>query len=531
MAKDIIFDPVLRGQIRAGSEAVRRTVEANFGPQGRNTIREQTYDLPLVANTGRRVLRDLSVENRGENIAAVLVRDAALKVADAYGDGAIATALLTDSLIGAGQKLIAAGYDPVALRRGIHKMLPVLEKSLEKIALPFDQISLEGFAAAVAKNPEVSENVTKAFQQVGVDGVITVQDTQGRETVLNLWDGARYDYGLISTAFILDKEHKRSVLNDPYVLLSNVKIKSIRDIQKVLEDVIRTGSSLLIIASDMDEGVQNILTANIARAGLKVVVGKAPGYGDTRRRNMLALAAKIGSLIFEENTGRELKDCGLEFCRRIGRAELDKDATVLQGFQDTSPEMVGILQRHTLDQLARTTDPDEREKLQITMSILNGKTAEILVGAVVEYEMFEKKYLYENTVRAVQNAARSGVVPGAGSAYLWLGRELQKAAGNLPETERIGAGCLSDALRSLAKALPDNAGDAGNVVLDRLDRERDPYLGYDVVRHEIVDLRENGILMPRNTVEAIVRVAAETASALWITDAAVLETEKSASQK
>lgn len=526
MAKDIILDPELRDRLRTGSRAVRRTVEANFGPEGRNTIREQTYDLPLVANTGRRVLQELAVKDPGENLAAALVRDAGLKVAGECGDGAIATVLLADSMLAEGQKLIAAGYDPMGLRKGVHRALPLVPGLLEKIALPLEEVTLEKFAAATAKNPEVSENVVKAFETVGADGVITVQDTQGRDTVLHLWDGVRYDYGLLSMSFATDGERKRAVLSEPYVLLSNVKIKSLQDIRKILEDVIRTGSSLLIIASDMDEEVQKILAANVVRGGLKVVVAKAPGFGDTRRRNMLALAAKIGSLIFEENTGRELRDCGLEFCCQIGRAEVNKDETILQGFRQTSEEMVAILRKHTLSQLDKTTDPDEREKLQITMSILNGKTAEILVGAVVEYEMFEKKYLYENTVRTVQNAARSGCVPGAGSTWLYLARELDAASADLPETERLGMRCLCGALRELVKTLAENAGQDGGTVLSRLEGEQDPYRGWDVLAGRVTDLREQGILTPRNTVETIVRVAAETAASLWTTGAAVLESGK-----
>jgi len=523
MAKDLIFDPELREKLRAGSEAVRRTVEANFGPEGRNTIREQTYDLPLVANTGRRVLQEVSLPDPGENLAAVLVREAALKVAGECGDGSIAAAVLTDTLIAGGQKLIAAGYDPMGLRRGVHRALPLAEECLEKLTIPFERISPRRFAAAAAKNEEVAENVVRAFEMVGAEGVITVQDTQGRETILNLWDGARYDYGLLNNAFINDPERKRAVLNEPYVLLSNVKIGSLQDIRRILEDVIRADVSLLIITSDMAEEVQQLLTANAAQ-GLKVAVTTAPGFGDTRRRNMLALAAKVGSLLFEENTGRKMSDCGLEVCCRIGRAEADKNATILQGFRSSSQEMVDILRRHTQQRLAETADPDEREKLAITLSILNGKTAEILVGAVVEYEMFEKKYLYENTVRAIQNAARSGLVPGAGSAFLRLADAINAGCASWPETEAAGGRCFADGLRSLVKLLAENAGLNGGVVLDRLAGESDPYRGFDVLRGRVVDLREAGILTPRSTAETIVRVAAETAAAIWTTGAAVVET-------
>lgn len=523
MAKKLIFDPALRQDILKGSQVLQHVVQSNFGPVGRNTMREQAHDLPLIANTGRRILEDFSLEEPAESLAAILIRDAALQVAQEYGDGSITTAIITDSLLSEGYRLITAGYEPMALRKGMQQALPLIREYLDEITIPFDSISAECFALATAKNEEVAENVVRAFQQVGVDGTITIQDTQGRETILKLWDGARYDYGLMDACFINDPEHRRTVLNDPFVLLSNIKINSIEDIRKMLEDVIRSGSSLLIIAREMEDEVQRILAANVAR-GLKVAVAKAPGYGDTRRRNMLALAAKTGALLFDENTGRRMCECGLECCARIRRAEVDKENTILQGFTGASEEMVSILRKHTLQELDNTTDHDEREKLLTTLSILNGTTAEILVGGVVEYEMFEKKYLYENTVRTMQNAARSGLVPGAGNAYVYVAKRLQSAIPHWPEGQRLGAQCLADVLGALAGVLASNAGDEGAVVTQKLTLNTDPYIGYDVLSHQMLDLKQAGILIPRNTAEAIIRIAADTAGALWTTAAALIET-------
>jgi chaperonin GroEL len=520
--KELLFAPELGEKIRSGSKALRRVVAANFGPDGRNTIREQTYDLPLVANTGRRVLQEFSLADNSENVGALLVRDAALKLADECGDGSIATAILTDALISEGLKLIAAGYNPVELRNGAQKALHIANESLNKITTPFEEIDAERFAISSAKNGEVARNVLEAFNLVGADGVITVQDTQTSETVLNFWDGVRYEYGLFSTAFMNNPDKRKAVLTEPYVLLSNIKINSFKDIQKVLEDVVRSGSSLLIITNDMTDDVQRALLSNIAH-GLKVVVTKAPGFGDTRRRNMLALAAKTGSLIFDDNTGREMKDCGLEVCSQIGSMEADKDSTVLIGFRDTSQEMVDILTRHTLSAMDETTDADERDKLMTTLSILNGKTAEILVGAPIEYEMFEKKYLYENAVRVMQNAAESGLVPGAGNAYVYAAEKLEDFTKGWPEGERLGALSLCNAMRNMLKVLVDNAGEDGAFVLSKLNVKEDPYLGYDVLSRKIVDLKETGILTPCSTLKATINVAVSTASSLWTVGAAVID--------
>ena len=520
MAIDVVLRDELKDKIRSGSEKVRRIVEANYGPLGYNTMREQKFDLPLIANTGRRVLQELSLEDSVENISAVMVRDAALNVAAECGDGSIATVILTDTLLAEGLKMIAAGYGAVDLQKGAKRALAEALNAIPEITVPFEEIDFEKYAMASAKDEEVAKNVIKAFQMVGKDGIINVQDTQRRETVLNEWDGARYDYGLMSMAFINDEVKRCCVLNDPYVLLSNVKISSVQDLRKMLEDTASSGASLLIIASDIAHDVMNFLTANAAR-GLKVAAAKAPGFGDTRRRNMLALAAMVGSLMFDENTGREIRECGLEVCSRIGQAVIDKETTVLQGFQDTSEEMADILRRHTLSLLETEKDTNERERLMETLSILDGKSAEILVGGTVEYEMFEKKYLYENTVRSLQNAAKTGVVPGAGNAFLYLAGAIDRKTAEIPESEVQGARCLCRGLQAIARALAENSGDDESVVLDRLEIEKDPWRGYDVLEKRITDLKEAGILMPRHTFETILSVSVSTVLALWTSEAAV----------
>ena len=522
MSKEMLFDPALHEKLRAGSEAVRKITEGNYGPHGRNTICMQTYDLPLVANSGRKILKDLELKDGAENIAAVMVRDAALKVAAECGDGSIETVILTDSLIAEGCKLTAAGYDPMALRRGLFKALDFARECLEIIAVPFDAKNIRLYASACAKNDEVAENVTRAFELVGPGGVITVKDTQMRETRLNLHSGVRYDYGLESSSFINDPEKRRAVLDEPYVFLCNAKIESIKDIQKLLEDASGTGSSLLIIANDISENVLKFLAANASR-GMKLVAAKAPGHGDNRRWNMLALAAMTGSLLFEENTGRSMCDCGLEFCCKIGRAEVDRDSTTLQDFRDSSEEMIDIIDRHTRKLLKETTDPDQRDSLMTTLSIISGKTAEILAGGTLEHEMFEKKYLYENTIRSIQSAASSGYVPGAGNAYLYIADEIKKAGKGQGGEEALGAECLADAMPRLVKLLAENEGENGAEVLEKVEKQNDPYIGFDAKKRRLADLRREGILTPKSTAEMILTVAAETAASLWTAGAAVVE--------
>lgn len=267
--KKLMFDPQLREALAVGSAAVCGTVASNFGPEGRNTIRDQKYDLPLVANTGRRILQEMSLPDAGEDLAAVLIREAALKVAATCGDGSITTTLLTAELLRAGSRLVAAGYNPMELRSGLQKALPVLRAELDALTVPFETVPAEKFAAACAKNDEVAENSLKAFAAVGAEGVITVEDTQSRDTAVNIWDGVRYEYGLLNTSFMTDSERRRAVLTHPYVLLSNIKINSLAQIRRMLEQTMRASGELLIITNDMTEEVQRALLVNKA----------APGFG------------------------------------------------------------------------------------------------------------------------------------------------------------------------------------------------------------------------------------------------------------
>lgn len=520
--ENIIFGYELRQMFQRGANKIDRLTASNFGPEGRRAVCEQEYDLPVITNSGRKLLEDFCLYDRGDNISAALIRDAGEKIADQYGDGNMTTVILADALVCSGIKLITAGYDPMRMRKGVHRMLSLAGSVLDEMSIPFDDELLERFVMASGKEEEVGRYVLEACRQVGTDGVVTVQDSQRKDTALRFWDGARYDCGFFSLAFAQDKEKKYSVLQNPRVLLSNIKIQSFSEIRKILEDAGQTKTPLLIITYDMSEDVQALLAANANRKTLQVVVTKAPGFGDSRRRNMLALAAKTGSVLIDENTGLKLEDCGLDICAPVRYAKVEKENTVLQGFPMSTPELVEKLRKHTSACLAETMDADEREKLQTTLSILNGKTVEIQVGAAVEYEMFEKKYLYENTLRAVQNAAKSNLVPGAGNAFFQIGQKLRHKAKNLPDAEKIGALCLCDALEAPIRQLAKNAGMSAGSVLELVRQENAFYRGYDVLTHQIVDLKEKGILMPRNTAEAIVRIAAETAASLWTVEAAVL---------
>lgn len=520
MAK-ILLEPDFHDSLMRGAKALCAVAVPNYGPTGRTTIAEQKYDLPLVANSGRKILKDFALKDEAENIGAVILRDAALKVSAECGDGSLATVVLTDAMIRSGEKAITAGANPIIMRRGMEKALDAAKAALREKTVMADSSRLRNLAVNIAKFEDVGDTVFKAIEAVGKDGIITVQDSQAAATVLNVWDGVKYDYGIASDIMITDSTAKNTVLDDPFILLVNYRLKDIKDIMKILEQVVQSGARLLIIAQEVAEDVLRQLNVNVAKGILKLAVGNAPGHGDTRRANMLALSAKTGAYLFEEGTGIELKDCGLEYCGRTEKAVLTKENTLLQGFPLEDGKSVELLLGHTRKLLAEAKEDYEKEKLETTLSILNGKVAEIISGGTQEYEMFERKYLTENTVAALKSALNEGVLPGGGAAYLQAVPSLDSLeAAN--EDEKAGIAIVRNALLAPMRVLADNVGHAGNVALKK-SLEAGGKLCFDCLKEEMADPMERDILDPAASVIAALTTAVSTAGTLLTSTAAVMQ--------
>lgn len=414
----IRFGEELQRDIRSGADQLANVVVHNYGPVGRNTIMDQKYDLPIVANSGRKVLTDFALENEFESVGAMLVRDAALKIGKEYGDGTITCSILTNALLRAGFRRIAAGCNPILLREGAYRGLEAAVKAIETISIPCEDDLLRAAAARIAKDGELGALALEACRAAGSEGVVTVLDSQGRDTHLNIWDGARYDYGLYGREFAETEASKSTEFYNCRVLLVNRKIKDVREIGNVVVQASQTHTPLLMIVSDIVEDAVKVLAANVAAGRVRLALAHAPGYGETRRRHMFALAAKTGAPVFDENSGQRLEDCGLEACGAAEYARIDMETTLLRGFPLESPEMVGMLTGLVRKQTANCKHAHELEQLQLTAGILNGKNVEIVAGGVTEYEMFERKYLLENAVHAIRNMQRYGAVPGGGRGYL-----------------------------------------------------------------------------------------------------------------
>ncbi len=521
MAK-IQFEEELRNELHAGAKQLGDVVLHNFGPNGRNTIMDQKYDLPMIANSGRKVLTDFSLENPFQSVGAELIRDAALKIGKTYGDGTIACTILANALLESGYKMIAAGYNPMLMRKGAMAALQMALQSLQDICIPSDALLIRQAAAHVAKDEKLGELVIQACEAVGSEGIITVLDSQGRETELHAWDGTRYEYGLHGREFAEQESTKSVELQNLRVMLINQRIRDIAQVAKVVVQASQTHTPLLMIVSDIDDPVLSILAANVAQKRVRLAVAKAPGHGDTRRRNMFALSAKTGAAVFEDNGVRKIEDCGLESCGYVDYARIDMEATLLRGFPAESPEMVQMLLDLVNRQLRETTADYEVETLQGTVSILCGKNAEIVAGGITEYEMFERKYLLENTVNAVRNIARYGVVPGGGKSWLYASKMLGQQIGDMDGEEKVGAQCLQKALLKPLQQMADNSGVDGSPVIQKLLECPDVWTGFDANTGTIGSLREKGIVDSAKAAQEILRTAVETATSLWTTAAAVV---------
>ncbi len=520
MAK-IILEPDFHKSVLKGAKALCAVAVPNFGPTGRTTIAEQKYDLPLVANSGRKILKDFALEDEAENIGAVILRDAALKVSAECGDGSLATVVLTDAMIRTGERAITAGANPVMMRRGMDKALDAARAILKEKTFRVESTHLRNLAVNIAKFEDVGDTVFKAIDAVGQDGIITVQDSQASNTVLNIWDGVKYDYGIASDVMITDRLNKNTVLDDPFILLVNYRLKDVNDIMHILEQCVSTGARLLIIAQEVAENVLRQLNVNIAKGILKLAVGNAPGHGDTRRSNMLALSAKTGAYLFEEGTGIELKDCGLDYCGRVEKAVLTKENTLLQGFPLEDAKSVELLRGHTRKLLEEAKEDYEVEKLETTLSILNGKVAEIISGGTQEYEMFERKYLAENTVAALKSALSEGVLPGGGAAYLQAIPALDGFKGANGD-EDMGIAIVKESLTAPMTVLADNVGYSGRVAVKK-SLEAGGTLCYDTVSETMADPVEKDILDPAASVIAALTTAVSTAGTLLTSTAAVIK--------
>lgn len=524
MAKVYTKDEALEG-IFTGADLLAKAVTPNLGPNGRNAICDQKYDIPLIVNEGKNIFPDFTLEDKLENIGAVMLRDSALKTGKLTGDGTLTTAILTNEILRYGRKLISSGINPIQLRNTMMRFLPLVRQAIYSRAVELkDNTSLRNMLLSADEDPSLVDIVMDAIDAVGDHGVIQVTDSQERKTRLEVTEGIKYDYGSYTSSQNNRPEKRDCCLEEPYVLLVNYKLKYMSELEKILTQIIDEGAPILIIAADMEDTLLNMITENVHRNILSACVAHAPGHGDTRRRNLQALAQKTGAILIDDTGIFDLEQCGLEVCGRIGRAVIDKNFTTLTGLQEGDPHIIRSLRNSVLRELEQADDKDSLEWLQMTLSILDGKMAMIYAGGITDVEMFEKQHRIENMISAIRCARERGAVPGGGLGFMWAIPAIRQAKVDCrDELELVCLRWIEDILCFPAKQIADNAGADGSYVVHMiLEHMDDAYFGYNTATGKFEDFRKSNIWDAAKTVVTAFEVATQTAMSLLTISAAVV---------
>lgn len=516
-----LYDISLREALLSGIREAMQVITPNYGPTGKSTLIQQPVLEPQFFQSGAAILRQLSLEDKCAQIGLELARGSALRLGSAAGDGVTLTMLLLGALLTSGNRAIASGVDPMQLRKGI---LSAAKQAADAIRAQAQSLTgletAEAIARIASSDDQIAQIIREAFEKVSLQGVVTTETTLEPESRI-LCGGIRYEYGYASAMFANDETGRTAKLEKPYVLLVNHDITDIQQLLPILQQTLEKDASLLIIAKDIKEAPLAVILNNVKHGKLKAVVANGPGHGETRRRNMEALSARIGSVLVEENCGIDLSWCGLELCCQVDSAVIEKYSTVLTVSGSGDEARIRSVRKRTEALLKETTDSEETEELNTTLGILNGDSAKILVGGNTQPETDARKQATDNALFAVYTAIETGVLPGAGKGLLLAVPVVEDLIRNTEAAARAGAVCVRDALLMPARVIADNTGYGGRYVVSKLLEEKQPETGFDAVRGEFCNLAERGILDPAGTVYSALEIAAETAATLLTVHAAI----------
>ncbi|ERL21579.1 chaperonin GroL [Oribacterium sp. oral taxon 078 str. F0263] len=527
MAKELKYGVEARKALEAGVDAVADTVKVTLGPKGRNVVLDKSYGSPLITNDGVSIAKEIDLKDPYENMGAQLVREVASKTNDVAGDGTTTATVLAQAIVSEGMKNIEAGANPIILRKGIRKAVDAAVESIKKQSSKVkgkDQIAK--VAGISAGDPEVGEMVADAMEKVSKDGVITVEESKTMQTELDLVEGMEFDRGYVSAYMSTDMEKMEAVLEDPYILITDKKISNIQDILPLLEQVVKSGARLLLIAEDIEGEALTTLIVNKLRGTFNVVAVKAPGYGDRRKEMLKDIAVLTGGQVISEELGLELKDASIEQCGRAKSVKVTKEkTTIIEGLGKKKEISDRIAQIRA--QIDSTSSDFDKEKLQERLAKLAGGVAVIRVGAATETEMKEAKLRMEDALNATRAAVEEGVIAGGGSAYIHAQPSVEKLVNTLDGDEKTGARIVLRALESPLFTIADNAGVEGAVVVNKV-KEAKEGIGYDAYREEYVDMMEAGILDPAKVARTALQNAASVAASLLTTEAVVADIKEPA---
>ena len=520
MAKEIAFDIDARKKMESGVNQLADTVKVTLGPKGRNVVLDKGFGAPLITNDGVTIAKEIELEDRFENMGAQLVKEVATKTNDVAGDGTTTATVLAQAMIQAGMKNLAAGANPIILRKGMKK---ATQAAVDAIAAMSSKVNgkhqMARVAAISAGDDEVGNMVADAMEKVSNDGVITIEESKTMKTELDLVEGMQFDRGYISAYMATDMEKMEAVLDDPYILITDKKISNIQEILPLLEQIVQSGKKLLIIAEDIEGEALTTLILNKLRGTFQVVGVKAPGYGDRRKEMLKDIAILTGGEVISEELGLELKDTQISQLGRAKSVKVKKENTVIvDGMGDKKEIENRIAQIKATIEV--TTSEFDKEKLQERLAKLAGGVAVIRVGAATETEMKEAKLRMEDALNATRAAVEEGIVAGGGSAYIHASKEVAKLVDTLEGDEKTGASVILKALEAPLHQIAANAGLEGAVIINKV-RESEVGVGFDAYNEKYVNMVEEGILDPAKVTRSALQNATSVASTFLTTESCV----------
>ena len=520
MAKEIKHGAEARAALEAGVNQLANTVRVTLGPKGRNVVLDKSFGAPLITNDGVTIAKEIELEDAFENMGAQLVKEVATKTNDVAGDGTTTATVLAQAMIHEGIKNLAAGANPIILRKGMKKATDCAVEAIAKMSSPIKGKEHIARVAAISAGDEtVGQLVADAMEKVSNDGVITIEESKTMLTELDLVEGMQFDRGYISAYMATDMDKMEAVLDNPFILITDKKISNIQEILPILEQIVQSGAKLLIIAEDVEGEALTTLIVNKLRGTFNVVAVKAPGYGDRRKAMLEDIAILTGGQVISEELGLDLKEATLDMLGRAKSVKIQKEETVIvEGFGDVNAIKARVAQ--IKKQVEETTSDFDREKLQERLAKLAGGVAVIRVGAATETEMKEAKLRLEDALAATKAAVEEGIISGGGSAYIHASKEVAKLAADLEGDERTGAKIVLKALEAPLYHISANAGLEGSVIINKV-REFEVGTGFDALKEEYVDMVSAGILDPAKVTRSALQNATSVAATLLTTESVV----------
>ncbi|MBQ3932809.1 MAG: chaperonin GroEL [Lachnospiraceae bacterium] len=520
MAKEIKYAADARKALENGVDKLADTVKVTLGPKGRNVVLDKSYGAPLITNDGVTIAKEIELEDSFENMGAQLVKEVATKTNDVAGDGTTTATVLAQAMINEGMKNLAAGANPIILRKGMKKATDTAVDAILKMSSKVSgKEQIAKVAAISAGDEEVGQMVADAMEKVSNDGVITIEESKTMQTELDLVEGMQFDKGYISAYMATDMDKMEANLENPYILITDKKISNVQEILPILEEIVKTGKSLLIIAEDVEGEALTTLIVNKLRGTFNVVAVKAPGYGDRRKEMLKDIAILTGGQVISSEIGLELKDTTMEQLGQAKSVTIKKESTVIvdgEGNKDDIKDRVEQIKK----QIEETTSDFDKEKLQERLAKLAGGVAVIRVGAATETEMKEGKLRMEDALNATRAAVEEGIISGGGSAYVHASKEVAKLVATLEGDEKTGANIILKALEAPLFTIAANAGLEGAVIVNNV-KEAEVGMGYDALNDKYVKMVDAGILDPVKVTRSALQNATSVASTLLTTESCV----------